>query len=230
MGIENFFRNTSKVFSIELAVVLFAGGVNNITGLNSAEVVDGNLHFIDDNSPTSVALIWDPNSEPDVAGYKIYYGAPSGNFSTMVNAGNVTNTFISTLNQGETYSFFATCYNTSALESDPSNIIEYTPPIPNYKVESINYLSQTSDLALTLSINTNEFSRISSIKYFSGLEEKYTPVEVFSQQFIRDLGEDRGLFLVRVPNFYSFEGRQVNIRAYPEKKVDSKGPTNLRLM
>jgi hypothetical protein len=75
----------------------------------------------------SVTLAWDPNSEPDVAGYRLYYG--TNGFGTVVNCGNVTNYSISDLLPGHTYSFYATCYNTSGLESEPSNVVEYTVPV-----------------------------------------------------------------------------------------------------
>ncbi len=76
----------------------------------------------------SVTLAWDPNQEPDVAGYRLYYGTPAGTFDTVVNTGNVTNHTVVDLHPGATYSFYVTCYNTSGLESEPSNVVEYTVP------------------------------------------------------------------------------------------------------
>ena len=79
-------------------------------------------------STASVTLAWDPNTEPDIAGYKIYYGTPVGNYTEVVNCGNTTNTTIQGLFSGMTYAFYATCYNTSGLESEPSNVVEYEVP------------------------------------------------------------------------------------------------------
>lgn len=77
-----------------------------------------------------VTLAWDPNSEPDVAGYRLYYGSPGGEFGTVINTGNVTNFTAGDLVPGSTYAFYVTCYNTSGLESEPSNVVEYlVPPI-----------------------------------------------------------------------------------------------------
>ena len=78
----------------------------------------------------SESFIWNPNSEPDVAGYRIYYGTPPGKFTEMVDVGNVTLATITGLTQGKTYQFFATCYNTAGLESVPSNVVELTIPEP----------------------------------------------------------------------------------------------------
>ncbi len=77
-----------------------------------------------------VTLAWDPNSEPDVAGYRLYYGSAGGEFGTVINTGNVTNFTAADLAPGSTYAFYVTCYNTSGLESEPSNVVEYVvPPI-----------------------------------------------------------------------------------------------------
>jgi chitinase len=78
----------------------------------------------------TVTLAWDPNTEPDIAGYKIYYGSPPGTYTNVVNPGNVTNTTITDLEAPFTYAFYATCYNTSGLESEPSNVVQYTVPNP----------------------------------------------------------------------------------------------------
>ncbi len=78
----------------------------------------------------TVSLQWDANSEPDVAGYKIYYGTNSGVYFVSVDVGNTTTTTVGNLTPGVTYYFAATAYNVSRLESDRSNEVSYTvPPI-----------------------------------------------------------------------------------------------------
>ena len=92
----------------------------------------------------SVTLAWDPNTEPDIAGYKLYYGSPVGTYSEVVNVGNTTNTTVDTLVSGNTYAFYVTCYNTSGLESEPSNVVEYSVPpdrvIPDNEYPTFSYL------------------------------------------------------------------------------------------
>jgi hypothetical protein len=78
-----------------------------------------------------VTLAWDANSEPDLAGYKIYYGLSSGTYSFIVEAGNVTTHTISNLQEGLTYFFAATAYNTAGFESDLSPQVSYTVPLPS---------------------------------------------------------------------------------------------------
>ena len=75
-----------------------------------------------------VSLAWDANTEPDVVGYKIYYGTPAGSFTSSQDLGNTTTATVPNLGAGQAYSFYVTCYNTSGLESEPSNIVTYTVP------------------------------------------------------------------------------------------------------
>ena len=70
---------------------------------------------------TQATLIWDPNSEPDLAGYKLHYGLASRSYDTTIDVGNQTTYTITDLNVGETYYIAATAYNTSGLESGYSN-------------------------------------------------------------------------------------------------------------
>ena len=68
----------------------------------------------------SVTLAWDPNSEPDLAGYKFYYGGQTRSYTNVVDVSKVTTNTVTGLAQGETYFFAVTAYNTSGLESDVS--------------------------------------------------------------------------------------------------------------
>lgn len=78
----------------------------------------------------NVSLAWDASPDPDVVGYYIYYGAASGDFTNRVSVGNVTSTTVSNLVEGALYFFAATARNTSGLESDFSNEVTYTVPMP----------------------------------------------------------------------------------------------------
>jgi len=79
----------------------------------------------------SVTVAWNPNPEPDIAGYKVYVGTNSGRYSTVVDAGNRTSQIISNLAAGWTYYFAASAYDTSGLESELSPGVSYTVPVPS---------------------------------------------------------------------------------------------------
>ncbi len=74
-------------------------------------------------------LSWNPNSESDLAGYKVYYGNSSRSYSINVNVGNQTSYTVSNLVEGEIYYFAATAYDFSGNESGYSNEVSYDVPI-----------------------------------------------------------------------------------------------------
>jgi hypothetical protein len=75
-----------------------------------------------------VNVAWDPNPEPEVAGYKIYYGTSPGNYTAFLDAGNATSILISGLQDGATYFFSAVAYDASNNESGFSDEIIYAVP------------------------------------------------------------------------------------------------------
>ena len=80
-------------------------------------------------SAGEVTLAWDPNSEPDLAGYRLYHGLQTGQYDHIIDVGNVTTKTVTDLEAGLTYYFVVTAYNTAGLESDPSNEVSYTVPL-----------------------------------------------------------------------------------------------------
>ncbi len=78
-----------------------------------------------------VTLTWDPNSESDLAGYKIYNGNSSGNYDTNIDVGNQTSYTISGLVDGNAYYFVATAYDFSGNESDYSAEVFYSVSLVN---------------------------------------------------------------------------------------------------
>jgi Fibronectin type III domain len=76
----------------------------------------------------SVTLAWDPNLDPTIAGYRLYYGTSSGVYTQQIEVGNTTATLVSNLADGQTYFFAVTAYNAAGAESTPSNEVSYTAP------------------------------------------------------------------------------------------------------
>ena len=71
-------------------------------------------------------LIWDRNNEPDIAGYKIYYGAASRAYTTSIDVGNVT-TYTLDLDPAQIYFIAVTAYAkfTPQNESGFSNEVRW---------------------------------------------------------------------------------------------------------
>jgi len=105
-----------------------------------------------------VTLEWDPNPEPDIAGYEVYYGVSSRNYSEMIDVGNFTICTIGNLETGVTYYFAAKAYNTDGYRSDYSDEVTYTPaePVANISVDSQTHyfgnvmVGDVSDVTVTV--------------------------------------------------------------------------------
>ena len=91
------------------------------------------------NADQSVTLAWDPNPEPDVNAYSIYYGNASRNYPYATNVGNVTTATVYGLKEGTNWFFAVTAMNTSGLESDFSN--EVTNTIPSNVTNKVPVIS-----------------------------------------------------------------------------------------
>ena len=82
------------------------------------------------NATATVTIAWDKNAEPDVIGYRVHYGTSSENYQYHVDVGNNTSCTISALDEGTTYYFAATAYDTQNNESYFSEELAHTIPIP----------------------------------------------------------------------------------------------------
>jgi len=79
------------------------------------------LLFSEVGLAAQVKLAWDPNTESDVVGYKIYYGTSSKSYTGSVDVGNVTSYHLTGLSKGETYYISVSAYNASGSESGYSS-------------------------------------------------------------------------------------------------------------
>jgi len=74
--------------------------------------------FLSYPATAEIRLAWDPNTEPDIGGYKVHYGPSSGTYHTPpVDVGNVTEYAITNLTPGKRYYFALKAYDTSGNES-----------------------------------------------------------------------------------------------------------------
>ena len=88
----------------------------------------GCLLCIPHANAASVTLGWDPNAEPDILGYRLYYGTASGTFESVIDAGNQTTYNFSDLEDARAYYFVVTAYDISGRESDFSSELRYPDP------------------------------------------------------------------------------------------------------
>jgi hypothetical protein len=77
----------------------------------------------------TVTLAWDPNPNPNLAGYRLYYRIATQSYTQSIDVGNATTVSVPSLIAGQTYLFAVTAYNTHAVESVPSTEVSYTVPV-----------------------------------------------------------------------------------------------------
>ncbi len=95
-----------------------------------------------------VTVGWDANTEPNLAGYKVHWGAASRSYSTNAFvAAPVTQLAISNLTGG-TYYFAVTALNTAGLESAYSDEIAWPTAITNVVTLYLTWREGTNVLAL----------------------------------------------------------------------------------
>lgn len=86
-------------------------------------------------SPEEIKAVWDPNKEPDLAGYTVYWGKASRAYTDTLDVGNVTECLFDISEWPDGVYFFAvTASDTSGNESNFSNEatynLDHTPPQP----------------------------------------------------------------------------------------------------
>ena len=75
----------------------------------------------------SATLAWDASPDATVIGYKLYSGIVGGPQTNVLDAGSALTLTVSNLQTDTTYFFFATAYNAEGIESEPSNLVRFSP-------------------------------------------------------------------------------------------------------
>lgn len=103
----------------------------------------------------SATLNWNANTEPDLAGYKVYYdtlshsgNCPAGFGSNFVDVGNVTSHVFNNLTANQTYYFSVAAYDTSGNLSPCASEVSKV-------IDSSITLGETNVLSLQESANSN---------------------------------------------------------------------------
>ena len=113
----------------------------------------------------SVSLQWDPNSETDLAGYRVYYKADSSELpfdgveavegAAPIDVQGLTTTTISGLDPGRTYYLSVTAYNKAGLESPYSKIVAKVAPLPDSTAPNVlSFTIPSVATSLTIPITT----------------------------------------------------------------------------
>ncbi len=113
------------------------------------------FYFFSLNTAGTIKLKWDAPGDPSIAGYKIYYGTSSQHYTKEINAGNVTNYTIRSLENCTAYYLALKSYNDSGIES-----IEYSNEVsgmPKPIIQSVFPASGEQGENLTITIIGENF-------------------------------------------------------------------------
>jgi hypothetical protein len=107
------------LFTFSLLPILLAAFASTTAKAEDVIIDDG-----DANAPiTYLTLVWDRNPESDIAGYTVYYGRVSGDYTRLVTVTNPT-ARIGVRDSATTY-FAVTAYNTAGVESELSQEVHW---------------------------------------------------------------------------------------------------------
>src|SRR5688572_16549962 len=81
-----------------------------------------------DANAARVTLRWDPSPDSNVVGYRVHAQQIGAAPKTSLDVSNTSVATIDNLVEGATYSIYITAYDSSRVESDPSNQVSYTVP------------------------------------------------------------------------------------------------------
>jgi len=143
-----------------------------------------------------ITLQWDANTEPDLAGYYIYYGTSSGNYSPAaadyadqgssprkIAIGDLSDPnnpeyTLTGLTEGKAYFLVVTAYDTEVLESVYSNEINTKAP----QITSPPTVTSVTDSTATIEWNTDE-PGTSAINYKKAEDPSYIEKELTDYVF-----------------------------------------------
>ncbi|MCW1924759.1 fibronectin type III domain-containing protein [Luteolibacter arcticus] len=78
-----------------------------------------------------VSLEWNANPEPNVVGYKVYFGTQSGDYSAVIDVAGATQTELPAVSLGTTYYLAVSAYNAAGEEGPRSSELAVTAEVPS---------------------------------------------------------------------------------------------------
>jgi hypothetical protein len=128
----------------------------------------------------TASLAWDPVSDTDLAGYRVYYGTSPGSYTQSVDVGNVTQATITGLTDCTNYYFGVKAYDTAANESTSySNQIQgWSRPVVTSSTPSSAEQGRTLNLTIA---GTNFPSGATALFSNAGITVNSTTVNACGQ-------------------------------------------------
>ena len=145
---------------------------------------------------TSVAFKWKANTEPDLAGYKLYYGVAAGSYTNQIVLGSVTSYQMTNLLVGTTYYFALSAFDTNDMESDLTPELQFpSPPV----LAAVANQSTAEDTALTVNLLVSDPDTVVSNLTLSAISTNLTLVPSANVSFSGS-GSNRTMLITPAAN------------------------------
>ena len=113
----------------------------------------------------TMSIAWDPVSDSDLAGYKVYYGTAPGNYPLSKDVGNTTSTVLTGLDPCTRYYVAVKAYDTGGLES--ASYSNEIAGLPRPVLNTVTPSSGDQGAALTLTLGGESYDAGATVE-FSG--------------------------------------------------------------
>ncbi|MGD9243533.1 MAG: PKD domain-containing protein [Desulfobacterales bacterium] len=130
------------------------------------------IFIVNSLAATQVSLMWDPNSEPDLAGYKVFCREQGQNYDYANPSweGTDTSCTIFNLDETQTYCFVTRAFNTQGFESENSNEVCHDPLVisnqpPNADAGPNQTVNEGQNVFLNGSNSTDPDDGIASVHW-----------------------------------------------------------------
>lgn len=120
-----------------------------------------------------ITLQWDASTSEDVAGYYIYYGTDGESYTEKLDAGMQLTMDIPGLQEGFTYYFAATTYDSLGMESNYSNEVGYYVAVPGEPSPTVTP-TRTPTLTFTPTFTPTPTDTPGTVDLISGLNGHWT--------------------------------------------------------
>jgi hypothetical protein len=117
-----------------------------------------------------VTLAWDPSTDPNVTGFRVYYGTSSHSYQYNNDVGENTTFTVSNLQDGTPYYFAVTAHDAAGIESGYSNEISYNPTVTClYSISPASQSVASSGGARTVSVSSQSGCTCTAVSNVSWL-------------------------------------------------------------
>ena len=126
------------------------------------------LVILPNSFAAQLRIAWDPNTEGDLAGYKVFCGTAPRNYGTPIKVGNVTSHTVTGLMAGQIYYLAVRAYDSSGNESGFSNEASGAAVEPNEPNQSLSFRVQTNPPGISFVVDGTTYSSAQTFNWAAG--------------------------------------------------------------